>query len=79
MWLTPILWRVEMVPEQYRWVFKLNPVGYIVEGYRDAIFGRIWVWQHWATTLGFWAVTIALWAFARNVFRRTKPHFADVL
>ena len=79
MWQTPIIWRVEMIPGQYRWVFKLNPVGYIVEGYRDAIFGRIWVWQHWATTLGFWAVTVALWAFARHVFRRTKPHFADVL
>lgn len=79
MWLTPILWRVEMIPERYRWVFKLNPVGYIVEGYRDALFGGAWVWDHWATTIGFWAVTGGLWALARHVYRRTSPHFADVL
>ncbi len=79
MWLTPILWQVTMVPEQYRWIFKLNPVGYIVEGYRDSLFGRTWVWEHGPTTIGFWAVTGVCWALARYVYRRTNPHFADVL
>ena len=79
MWLTPILWQARMIPAQYRWIFKLNPVGYIVEGYRDSLFGRTWVWEHWLTTIGFWCVTGACWALARYVYHRTKPHFADVL
>ena len=79
MWLTPILWRAEMIPERYRWLFKLNPVGYVVEGYRDSLFSGVWIWEHWATTLGFWAVTGGLWALARHIYRRTSPHFADVL
>ncbi len=79
MWLTPILWSVNMVPEQYRWVFKLNPVSYIVDGYRDALFGRAWVWQHGLTTLGFWVFTFALGGVSFMIYRRLRPHFADVL
>jgi len=79
MWLTPILWSVTMVPERFRWIFKLNPVGYIVEGYRDALVGRDLIWQHGPTTLGFWGLTSVLGLLAVLTYRRLKPHFADVL
>ena len=79
MWLTPILWSAEMIPVQYRWMFKLNPVAYVVEGYRDALFGQAWIWQHAATTLGFWLLTLALGWLAVHVHRRLRPHCADVL
>lgn len=79
LWLTPIFWSAEMIPEQYRWMFKLNPVAYVVEGYRDALFGQAWVWQHAMTTLGFWLLTLALGLLAVHVHRRLRPHFADVL
>jgi teichoic acid transport system permease protein len=79
MWLTPILWPVTMVPERFRWIFKLNPVGYVVEGYRDAIVGHAWVWDHGLTTLGFWSLTSGLGLIAFLTHRRLKPHFADVL
>ncbi len=79
MWLTPILWQVTMIPEHYRWLFKLNPVGYIVEGYRDSLFGRAWVWEHWATTIGFWILTLLLGGISQIIYRKLRPHFADVL
>jgi teichoic acid transport system permease protein len=79
MWLTPILWPVTMVPERFRWIFKFNPVNYVVEGYRDALLGGAWVWQHGPTTLGFWTVTGLLILLGRHAHRRLKPHFADVL
>jgi teichoic acid transport system permease protein len=79
MWLTPIMWSVAMVPKQYQWLFKFNPVGYVVEGYRDALFGEAWIWEHWATTSGFWVLTLMLSLLARLVFRKLRPHFADVL
>lgn len=79
MWLTPILWPVTMVPERYRWIFKLNPANYVVEGYRDAFTGHAWVWDHGLTTLGFWSLTAGLGLLALVTYRRLKPHFADVL
>ena len=79
MWLTPIMWPIAMVPAQYRWIFKLNPVGYVVEGYRDSLFGLNWVWQHGPTTAGFWAITLAISVLASRVHKRLRPHFPDVL
>lgn len=79
MWLTPILWSLTMVPERFRWIFRCNPVNYLVEGYRDAVLGGAWVWQHGLTTLGFWSVTVLLFVLGRFAHRRLKPHFADVL
>jgi hypothetical protein len=34
-WLTPIFWSLKMVPERYHWIINLNPMVYIIEGYRD--------------------------------------------
>ena len=79
MWLTPIMWSVAMVPAKFQWIFKLNPVGYIVEGYRDSFFGGAWIWDHWLTTLGFWTFSGVAGGLAFLVFRRLRPHFADVL
>jgi teichoic acid transport system permease protein len=38
-WATPILWNIDIVPDNYKWIIKLIPMTYIVEGYRNAIYG----------------------------------------
>ena len=43
-WLTPIMWDVNML-SNYPWLiklFKLNPMYYIVTGYRDSMLGHVW-------------------------------------
>ncbi|NCB92990.1 MAG: ABC transporter permease [Clostridia bacterium] len=80
-WLTPIMWDLNMLKD-YPWaikLFKLNPMYYIVSGYRDSMLGHIWFWDHWGWTLYFWVVTVLLFAVGSIVFKRLKPHFADVL
>lgn len=80
-WLTPIMWDLNMLAD-YPWamkLFKLNPMYYIVSGYRDSMLGNVWFWEHWGWTLYFWVVTVALFAVGSVIFKRLKPHFADVL
>ena len=79
MWLTPIMWDDSRLPENLRWVLFLNPLTYIVEGYRDAILRTTWFWQKPDQTLYFWGFVFAMGIFGRILFRRLKPHFADVL
>jgi ABC-2 type transport system permease protein len=38
MYLTPIIYPIEIVPERFRWVVKLNPLVYLVEIVRDPIY-----------------------------------------
>ena len=62
-----------------QYLFKLNPMYYIVSGYRDSLINRVWFWQHPALTAYFWVFTIAMFVLGRRVFNRLRVHFADVL
>ncbi len=78
-WMVPIMWDLNILPGKYHWIFKLNPMYYIVSGYRDAFYQKAWFWQHFDMTVYFWAVTIVLFGLGTAVFKRLKIHFADVL
>jgi len=39
MYLTPVIYPVDLVPEKYRFVFQLNPMSVIVNAYRQTILG----------------------------------------
>lgn len=77
--LTPIFWNVTILPEQYRGFISYNPVYYIVTGYRDSLIHKVWFWDNWEMALYFWCFTIALFVIGAVVFRRLRPHFADVI
>lgn len=79
MWATPILWDIKAVSPQWAVVLKINPLVYIVNGYRSAIYEREWFFQDFFSTMYFWIVTVVLFGVGAAVFRRLKVHFADVL
>lgn len=79
MWATPILWDLSYLPEKYRIFFKLNPVYYIVNGYRSALFEQQWFWEDFYSTMFFWITTVVIFGIGTLVFKRLKVHFADVL
>ena len=78
-WLTPIFWSFEMIPEKYHFIFKLNPAYYIVEGYRNTFINHIWIWELPNLTVYFWVETMVIFVIGALLFRRLRPHFADVL
>lgn len=80
-WLTPIMWDLSILSDHplLMKLFKLNPMYYIVSGYRDSMLSHVWFTEHWGWTLYFWVVTIALFGLGTVIFKRLKVHFADVL
>ena len=78
-WGTPIFWSLKMIPEPYQWLFKCNPMYYIVEGYRNTFIYHEWFWNLGYTTYGFWISTIFIVLLGTFVFKKLRPHFADVL
>ncbi len=81
MWMTPIMWPVTMIGNHPRLILilKLNPVFYIIQCYRDAMFSEGWFWDHPLWSLYFWVVTILVVLFGSHTFERLRSHFADVL
>lgn len=80
MWATPILWDINTISNR-RLVslLKLNPLVYIVNGYRSAIYEKQWFFEDFFSTMYFWIVTVVLFGIGALIFKRLKVHFADVL
>lgn len=81
MWATPIMWSVSNLEGHpvLLTIFKINPLYYVVMGYRKALFEGTWFFTDWKMTLYFWAVTILLFIFGSRVFNKLREHFSDVL
>jgi ABC-type polysaccharide/polyol phosphate export permease len=78
-WFTPIIWNIERIPLKYQWIVKLNPMCYIVNGYRDSLIYKVPFWSKPYETLYFWFFTLMVLLIGVVVFRRLKPHFGEVI
>ena len=79
MWATPVLWNIGQMSENVQMVLKINPLVYIVEGYRSAIYGEQWFWEDFYSTMYFWIITVVLFVIGTLVYKRLKVHFADIM
>ncbi|MGI6117350.1 MAG: ABC transporter permease [Bilifractor sp.] len=80
-WFTPIMWNIDAMnlSRPVTFILELNPMYYIVMGYRDALINNVWFWTHPTLTAYFWALVVLLFVIGTTVFRRLSVHFADVL
>ena len=82
LWATPIMWTFESMTNIPGWaltILKLNPMYYVVAGYRDALINKIGFWEHPGLTVWFWVITLLILWLGTTVFKRLRVHFADVL
>jgi teichoic acid transport system permease protein len=89
MWFTPIMYPIDgtacgTVGKFVDYpgvvtVLRFNPMYYVVQGYRDSFIYHVGFWQHYKMTIYFWFVVIFLFVIGTSIFKKLKPHFADVL
>lgn len=76
MYLTPIVYPLSLIPKNYIWLYKLNPMVGITEGYRSAIFNAPF-------DIGaiFWSILISISVFLLGfwVFKKSENTFADIV
>jgi ABC-type polysaccharide/polyol phosphate export permease len=72
-YFSPVIYSLDFVPDRYRFFFRLNPMLYLLNGFRLAIYyGQLPTWQSMSMSFGCGAVTLLL---GYAVFRR----YQDVL
>ena len=77
MYGTPIFYPLSQVPERMQWLFRLNPMAYLVEAYRGAMLEqRVPALAPFAI---FCAVSFVVFVVGYWVFSRLKYEFVDVL
>ena len=78
-WATPIFWDITIMPATVQTCLKMNPMFYIIQGYRDSFIYFVPFWHHPWLTVYFWGVAFLFFAGGAVIFRKLKPQFADVL
>ncbi|MGX9931892.1 ABC transporter permease [Virgibacillus salarius] len=83
LYLSGVLWPLAILVEQFPKVMealKINPLYYLVEGYRAALFGTEWhLITHWEYSLIFWIIVIVLFLFGSMLHVKFRRHFIDYL
>lgn len=76
MFLSPTLYPASAVPEILQPLYRLNPLGIVIESCRNSAMGYAIDWQGWGIALAFGLmVTLLGYIF----FRRSREEFADAL
>lgn len=78
-WLTPIMWHFKMLPEKYWGILDWNPIFYIINGYRESFFSDSFFWENMDQLWKFWGILLVINLVGVFLFRKLRPHFADVL
>lgn len=76
MFLSPVIFPFEVVPEKWRLLYSVNPMAGIISGYRSAILGQPFHLDCLAVSLGVAVAACILGAF---YFRRVEQRFADIV
>jgi lipopolysaccharide transport system permease protein len=77
LFVTPVIYPMALVPEQFRPLMALNPVAGIIDGFRACVFpSRSFDFPLLGISV---AVTLAVFMLGITYFRRTERWFADII
>lgn len=80
LYVTPILWSIpDTIPSTLRIVMNLNPIYYIVQGYRDCFFYGKGVFYYKEQMFVFWIITIFLELIGSYMLFRFRYKFVDMI
>lgn len=79
-YLSPILWPPTGGMAKYQGILKINPIYYIVEGYRNSLLGEKWyLVAEWHYTIYFWVVILVLFTIGSIMHLKFRNRFVDFL
>lgn len=79
-WLSGIMWPISKIKSMVgKFIFQINPVTFVVEGYRNCFVYKKWFWEEPILVLYFVIEILIVWFFAILVFRNLKKEMPDVL
>ena len=75
MYLTPVIYPADLVPEKYKFLFQLNPMAVIINAYRQTILGG-GAPNYMSLSIAL-AVSLLMLLFGLSYFKSREKIFAD--
>ncbi len=76
---TPVFWEAKNIPARLLIFFRMNPLYYLVDGYRDSFLYQVPFWDHGIDTIYFWCMAFIFFLIGVVVFKRLRPYFAEMV
>lgn len=73
---TPILYSVELVPDNYKWLIYINPFSYLIISWRELILNGVLMWNYIGILI---VICIAFMLLGIMSYEKCKHKFAEVL
>lgn len=79
--LSGAVWNIEArnFPPFFIRILELNPMHYIISGFRDALLSRQFIFEQWNLTLFFWASVMVIAIVACHLHLKFRAKFVDFL
>lgn len=79
-WLSGILWNADTITIPWLKTFlNLNPITFLVNGFRNCFINKIWFWEQPKRLLYFGIITLILLLLALWSYKKLRKDIADVL
>lgn len=78
-WMTPVIWAESQFDDNVIQWLKINPMFYIVNGYRSSLIGGNWFWEDIGYAVYFWGLVVVNYCLGAVLYKRLHGHFSDLL
>ena len=80
MWLSGIFYQISNIKgATLRFILRLNPVTYLIDGFRYCFIDHVWFWEEPMSLLRFMLVYLLFVFLGVKIYSRTEKTITDVL
>ena len=76
MFITPVIYPASMVPHKWQWLYSMNPMVGLVDGFRSGLLGQAISWERLLLST---AASLVIFLLGATYFRAVERRFADVI
>lgn len=78
-YINPIIWDFSTLPGNLQTILKLNPICYLIFGFRNSFLYKKWFFDDIAYTIYFWTVTFIILFIGAALHLKLRKKFVDYL
>ncbi len=76
MYLTPVVYPLNFIPEKWRWLLYFNPMTGYIDGFRSVFLGKSFAFGAIGVSM---LMTVIIFIFGLKYFRKVEQRFADII
>ena len=78
-YVSSVVWPLDSLSEEIQWILHINPLLYVIEGYRNSLLYQTGFWTEGTYTLMFWIVSTIIFVLGCYMHTKLRERFIDLI